>query len=212
MRIAFLGPPGAGKGTQVDLVSREYGVSVLSTGDAFRAMMKREDKLAERVRSYVEKGELVPDEVVFEIVKEFVDNKDSFILDGYPRNLRQAELLDDFLEGKGLALTGVVNILLDEDEIVKRLTGRLVCPQCGRVYNIYYSPPREDKLCDDCGVPLERRIDDEDDVIRQRIKVYHREMKPVVDFYQRKALLFNVDGTGDIHEVFERIKKVLDGK
>ena len=212
MRIAFLGPPGAGKGTQVDLVSREYGVAVLSTGDAFRTMMKRKDKLAEKVRNYVEKGELVPDVVVFEIVKEFIDKKESFILDGYPRNLKQAQLLDHFLKEKGLALTGVVNILLNEDDIVKRVTGRLVCPQCGRVYNVYYSPPKEDDICNVCMIPLEKRIDDEDDVIRQRIEVYHKEIKPVIDYYRNKGLLFNVDGTGDIYEVFERIKKVLYGK
>lgn len=209
MRLVFIGPPGAGKGTQVLKLSREYGVEVFSTGEAFRKHIYEGSEMGKKAEEYVKKGLLVPDDIVFDIVKQFVDNKDNFIMDGFPRNVYQAEIFDDFLNERGLALDGVVYIFLDEDQVVNRLKYRIVCPKCGAVYNMKTSPPRKDMICDVCGTKLKKRVDDSDEVIRNRYKVYVKEISPLVDYYDRKGILFKVDGIDKQEDVYKKIKELL---
>ncbi len=209
MRLVFIGPPGAGKGTQVLKLSREYGVEVFSTGEAFRKHIYEGSEMGKKAEEYVKKGLLVPDDIVFDIVKQFVDNKDNFIMDGFPRNVYQAEAFDDFLNERGLALDGVVYIFLDEDQVVNRLKYRIVCPKCGAVYNMKTSPPRKDMICDVCGTKLKKRVDDSDEVIRNRYKVYVKEISPLVDYYDRKGILFKVDGIDKQEDVYKKIKELL---
>lgn len=209
MRLVFIGPPGAGKGTQVLKLSREYGVEVFSTGEAFRKHIYEGSEMGKKAEEYVKKGLLVPDDIVLDIVKQFVDNKDNFIMDGFPRNVYQAEAFDDFLNERGLALDGVVYIFLDEDQVVNRLKYRIVCPKCGAVYNMKTSPPRKDMICDVCGTKLKKRVDDSDEVIRNRYKVYVKEISPLVDYYDRKGILFKVDGIDKQEDVYKKIKELL---
>lgn len=209
MRLVFIGPPGAGKGTQVLKLSREYGVEVFSTGEAFRKHIYEGSEMGKKAEEYVKKGLLVPDDIVLDIVKQFVDNKDNFIMDGFPRNVYQAEIFDDFLNERGLALDGVVYIFLDEDQVVNRLKYRIVCPKCGAVYNMKTSPPRKDMICDVCGTKLKKRVDDSDEVIRNRYKVYVKEISPLVDYYDRKGILFKVDGIDKQEDVYKKIKELL---
>jgi len=209
VRLVFIGPPGAGKGTQVLKLSREYGVEVFSTGEAFRKHIYEGSEMGKKAEEYVKKGLLVPDDIVLDIVKQFVDNKDNFIMDGFPRNVYQAEIFDDFLNERGLALDGVVYIFLDEDQVVNRLKYRIVCPKCGAVYNMKTSPPRKDMICDVCGTKLKKRVDDSDEVIRNRYKVYVKEISPLVDYYDRKGILFKVDGIDKQEDVYKKIKELL---
>jgi adenylate kinase len=199
-RILLLGPPGAGKGTQSTRLADEYGVDHVTTGDALRANKDMETDHG-TPREYMDAGELVPDPVVNEIVVEALDGADGFVLDGYPRNLDQAEFLADMVDLDVVALLSV-----PEDELVRRLTGRRVCPDCSATYHVEFAPPEAAGVCDDCGADLVQRDDDTEETVRERLRVYDENTAPVVAHYREAGQLVEVDGTGSPDEVFAALR------
>ncbi|MCS7139257.1 MAG: adenylate kinase [Candidatus Nezhaarchaeota archaeon] len=214
MRLVFLGPPGAGKGTQVRIISKILGVPSMAMGDVLRMEVASGSELGVQAKSYMDRGELVPDYIVIKIVEKWLNSIDAgrgFILDGYPRNVRQARELDEMLGRMGFELTAAVYLEVPEDEVVRRLSGRLTCKKCGAVYHIEFNPPKEDLKCDVCRYELYQREDDREDVVRQRFRVYTETTKPVLDYYNGKGKLIVIDGLGSIEEVKDRIMKRLRG-
>jgi adenylate kinase len=203
-RILLLGPPGAGKGTQSTRLADEYGVDHVTTGDALRANKDTETEHG-TPREYMDAGELVPDPVVNEIVVEALADADGFVLDGYPRNLDQAEFLADMVDLDVVALLSV-----PEDELVRRLTGRRVCPDCGATYHVESAPPEAEGVCDDCGADLVQRDDDTEETVRERLRVYEENTAPVVAHYREAGRLVEVDGTGSPDEVFEALRETVE--
>ncbi len=213
MILILLGAPGVGKGTQGALISKEYGIPQISTGDILRSEVKNETELGKKAKAYMEKGELVPDDVIIEMMEKRIkedDCKNGFILDGFPRTVAQAEAFDRMLAKNGLELDKVILIDVPEEEIIDRLTGRRICPNCGAVYHIKNNPPKVEGVCDRCGSKLIQRDDDREDVVRKRLEVYKKSTMPLIDYYTRTSKLVKVDGTGDIEEIFARIKKILE--
>lgn len=212
MRIILLGPPGSGKGTQAGLLSKKYGIPHIAMGDILREEVARGTSLGKKVNVYMSKGELVPDEIVIEVLKERIkkpDCKNGFILDGFPRTLNQAKALDAMLDELGFRIDAVVYIDVPDEEIVRRLSLRRTCRVCGRVYNLHYNPPKQDGKCDVCGGELFIRDDDKPDVIRNRLKVYNEQTRPLVSYYEESKLLVRVDGVNSIDNVFQQIVKKL---
>ncbi|MDD5447808.1 MAG: adenylate kinase [Actinomycetota bacterium] len=212
MRIMLLGPPGAGKGTQGKKLVEKYGIPWIATGDILREAVSKGTKLGVEAKSYMDKGELVPDSLVEGIIKsrlEEDDCKNGFILDGFPRNLAQSQSLDDYLEARGEKLDAVINIRVEDDVLVQRVSGRLVCPKCGRNYHLVTSPPNRDGVCE-CGGKLFSRDDDNPGTVRARLEVYSSETAPLIDYYKEKKILHEVDGTGGPEEVFKRICGIID--
>ncbi len=213
MNLIFLGPPGAGKGTQAKRIVEKYKIPQISTGDMFREAVAKGTELGKRAKEYMDRGELVPDEVVIGIVKERISQKDcerGFILDGFPRTIRQAEALDDMLEEMGRKIDAVLNLVVPEEEIIKRIVYRRVCKSCGAVYNLIYSPPKVDGTCDKCGGELYQRDDDKEETVRERMRVYREQTEPLIEYYSKKGIVFNIDGKKDIEEVWKEIEKVLE--
>ncbi len=210
-RIVFLGPPGAGKGTQASLLADRHGIKKISTGDILREAVRKGTELGMKAKKYMDAGDLVPDDIIIGLIEEQIEGVDSFILDGFPRTMKQAEALDDLLSARGKPLTHVIFVGVPDDEIVKRLTARRVCPKCGAVYNLIYNPPKRDEVCDVCGTPLVQRSDDREDVIRNRLKVYRENTAPLIDYYRRKGIFHEINGVGKVEEVFGRIESVLKG-
>ncbi len=213
MRLVIMGPPGAGKGTQSALISSKYGIPHVSTGDMFREILKRSDGLANRIRKYVESGELVPDELVVEMVRDRIcrpDCEGGFILDGFPRTVAQAEALDRMLESAGKELNAVLYLRVSEEAVVRRLSRRRVCERCGAIYHLDYNPPKRPGVCDRCGGRLIQRDDDREEVIRERLRVYHEQTEPLINYYGEKGLLVEIDGCKEIHQVWEDVQRVLD--
>jgi adenylate kinase len=212
MRLVFLGPPGAGKGTQVKMLSKMLSVPSMSTGDVLRAEVASGSELGRLAKSYMERGELVPDDVVIKIVGKWLKEgnaKKGFILDGFPRNLRQARELDEMLRGEGVELTAAIYLDVPENEVVKRLSGRFSCRRCGAVYHIQFNPPKEDLKCNACGGELYQREDDKEEVVRQRFQVYVETTRPVLDYYRNSGKLLVINGLGTIEEVNKRIVEGL---
>ena len=210
--LVFLGAPGAGKGTQTTRLVREFRMKHLSTGEALRQKAGEATLLGNQARESMERGELVSDELVAEVVREcMTDFRDSagFILDGFPRNLAQAELLEEIA---GKTPIWVINIQVDEEVVIKRLSGRRQCMECGRISNVNFSPPRQEDVCDACGAKLVQRPDDLPDVIQRRLQVYREQTKPLTDFYSKKGCYFEVDGNQDADTVFKRISAYLTGE
>ncbi len=210
-RIVFLGPPGAGKGTQASLLSEKYGIKKISTGDILREAVRKGTELGKKAKKYMDAGELVPDDIIIGLIEEQIQGVDSFILDGFPRTMKQAEALDRLLSERGKPLSHVIFVNVPDEEIVKRLTARRVCPNCGAVYNMIYNPPKRDEICDVCGTPLVQRSDDREDVIRNRLKVYRESTAPLIDYYREKGIFYEVNGVGKVEEVLRRIEGVLRG-
>jgi len=210
-RIVFLGPPGAGKGTQASLLSEKYGIRKISTGDILREAVRRGTELGKKAKKYMDAGDLVPDDIIIGLIEEQIEGIDSFILDGFPRTMKQAEALDRLLSERDKPLSHVIFVNVPDEEIVKRLTARRVCPNCGAVYNMIYNPPKRDEICDVCGTPLVQRSDDREDVIRNRLKVYRESTAPLIDYYRGKGIFYEVDGVGKVEEVLKRIEGVLRG-
>ncbi len=208
-RIIFLGPPGAGKGTQAERLAKDLGINKISTGDILREAVAKGTELGKKAKEYMEKGELVPDGIIVGIIEEAINSHRDFILDGFPRNIPQAESLDEMLSRKGLNITHVILLDVPDEEIIKRISYRRVCVNCGRVYNLIFNPPKEDEICDVCGSKLVQREDDKEEVVRNRLKVYRESTEVLIDFYDKRGLLVRVDGVGDYEEVYERIKEVL---
>lgn len=203
-QILLLGPPGAGKGTQSTRLAEEYDVDHVTTGDALRANRDVETDHG-TPREYMEAGELVPDPVVNEIVVEALADADGFVLDGYPRNLDQAEFLADMVD-----LDTVAFLSVPEDELVRRLTGRRICPECDATYHVEFAPPAEAGSCDDCGAELTQRDDDTEDTVRERLRVYEENTAPVVDHYRETGTLAEVDGDGTPDEVFAALRETVE--
>ena len=213
MRLVFLGAPGAGKGTQAKKLVEKYGIPQISTGDLLRAAVAQGTALGKEAKSYMDRGELVPDQVVLGMVKERLsqdDCKKGFILDGFPRNVAQAEALDKMLAEMNIPLDLALNIDVPFEDLMKRLTGRRTCKSCGQMYNIYYSPPKVEGKCDKCGGDLFQRDDDKEETIKKRLDVYKAQTEPLIDYYSKKGILKSVSGTGSIDEIFNSICAILD--
>jgi adenylate kinase len=212
LRLILLGPPGAGKGTQASAIVEKYNIPHISTGDIFRANIKEKTELGKQVEEYLNKGLLVPDELVVSIVKDRIskeDCKNGFLLDGFPRTVAQAEALDEELKNMSLKIDRVINIEADKDLLIERIIGRRICRDCGATYHIKFSPTKQAGICDKCGGELYQREDDKLETVEKRIEVYTEQTKPLIDYYAKKGLLLNVDGTKDKKEVFEDIVKSL---
>ncbi|SFK81827.1 Adenylate kinase [Halogranum rubrum] len=197
--VLLLGPPGAGKGTQSKRLATEFDLEHVTTGDALRANKHVETEHGTPA-SFMDAGELVPDPVVNEIVKTALEDADGYVLDGYPRNLSQVEYLDSVTD-----LDYVFYLAVPEDELVNRLTGRRVCPDCGANYHVEFNQPEEEGVCDECGADLVQRDDDTEETVRERLRVYHENTEPVVEHYREKGTLVEVEGEGTPDDVFERI-------
>lgn len=210
--LILLGPPGAGKGTQARAISTEFGIPHVSTGDILREAARNGTSLGLAAKAKMDRGELVPDEVVCSIVEERIskpDCRDGVILDGFPRTLGQARFLDEYLHQNGSGDPLVLNLQLEPELVVKRLTGRRVCPKCGEIYNLYLDPPGKDGVCDKDGGPLIQRQDDNEETIRQRLVAYEHETVPLIDYYRRKNVLHDVDGSGDPEAISENLLAFL---
>jgi len=208
--LIFLGAPGAGKGTQAREVAKHFGIPQISTGDMLRDAVKRQTPLGLAAKAKMEAGGLVPDEVVCGIVEERAnqpDGRNGFILDGFPRTVSQAEFVDRMLAAKGHGHPQVLDIEVDEDVLLKRLTGRLTCSVCGEIYNVYFNPPKVEGICDKDGGKLMHRADDNEATIRQRLEAYHQQTRPLIEYYQAQNALLPVDGNKE-PEVITR--KLLD--
>ncbi|WP_053947325.1 adenylate kinase [Halolamina sediminis] len=203
--ILLLGPPGAGKGTQAKKLCETYDLDHVSTGDALRANKDMETEYG-TPRSFMEAGELVPDEVVNEVLAAALEDADGYVLDGYPRNLDQVEYLDDATE-----LDYVFFLDVDRETLVDRLTGRRVCTECGENYHVEFAPPEEEGVCDACGGDLHQRDDDEEDVVRERLEVYEENTEPVIEQYRDAGELVEIDGEGAPEDVFGRLTDAVDG-
>lgn len=213
MRMIIMGPPGAGKGSQASKIVKFYDVPHISTGDMFREALKNETELGKLAKSYMDKGELVPDSVTIGLVKERFMKDDcklhGFLLDGFPRNLAQAEALDKMLQEIGWNVDKVINIEVASSLLINRVIGRRVCKACGETFHIEYNKPRQEGICDVCGSPLIQRKDDTYETIKNRLDVYDSQTKPLLDYYNKQDLVINVDGAKSFDEVFEQIKAGL---
>ncbi|HTO97656.1 MAG TPA: adenylate kinase [Myxococcales bacterium] len=215
MDLILFGPPGAGKGTQAQRLLEVYGTPQISTGDILRQAVKAGTPLGLKARPIMESGALVPDALVIGIVEERLQKPDcakGFVLDGFPRTVAQAKALDAMLASLGRHIDRVLSLEVPLDVVVRRLTGRRSCPQCGRVYHLTEAPPRTPGVCDACGTALVQRPDDTEEVVRARQATYRRDTEPVKAFYAAQGLLREVDGTGSLDEVFQRIRAALDKK
>ncbi len=214
MNIVFLGPPGAGKGTQAKKIAEKYGIPQISTGDMFREHLSKGTELGKKAKEYMDKGALVPDEIVLGMVEERLKQPDcdkGFILDGFPRTVPQAEALDKLLEKMGKKIDYAILIDVPDEELVKRLTGRRTCKKCGMMYHVMFKPPKEEGKCDVCGGELYQRADDNEETVRNRLKVYHEQTEPIIAYYEKKGVLHRIDGMGSIDEIFNRIVQLLGG-
>ncbi|MHB0976245.1 MAG: adenylate kinase [Candidatus Aquicultorales bacterium] len=212
MNIILLGPPGAGKGTQAERIARDCAIPHVSTGDMLREAVSKETELGRLAQEYMTKGELVPDDVVIGIVKERLAQPDAeggFLLDGFPRTIPQADVLSGALSEAGRAVDVVVNIDVPDEEVVARISGRRICKGCGRPYHVRFNPPKAEGVCDVCGGELYQRADDQAAAVRNRLKVYHTQTSPLIDYYKKHGLLANVDGSGSVAEVSKRIEELL---
>lgn len=212
MNIALFGPPGAGKGTQAKELSKHYDIPHISTGDILRANVRDGTELGLKAKQYMDKGELVPDEVLIGLIRNRLtepDCKKGYLLDGYPRTIPQADALTDILKEIKKPLDAVINIEVSDEELVKRLGGRRSCT-CGESYHVMFNPPEKEGVCDACGARLYQRDDDKEEVIRQRLTVYNEKTKPLIDYYDNAGLLVNIDGTGSVDSVFADVCKVMD--
>lgn len=207
----MLGPPGAGKGTQAVHIAEAYGIPHISTGDIFRANIKNQTELGKQVKSILDAGGLVPDDLTVSIVKDRLSQEDckkGFIMDGFPRTIPQAEKFDAMLAGKGLKLDHVINIQCPDEVIVSRMSGRRMCA-CGKTYHVRSNPPKVEGICDACGGKLYIREDDKAETVLQRLKTYHDQTSPLIDYYQKTGLLIDVDGVKEIPATFRDILEIL---
>ena len=213
MNLILLGPPGCGKGTQAKILIDTYHIPQISTGDILREAIKKESPLGIEAKTHMDQGSLVPDHLVIKIIEERLKQADcnrGFILDGFPRTVAQAEALDTTLAGMGSKLECVFSIEVDDEELIKRLTGRRVCKKCGESYHIEFNPPRQEGLCDSCQGELYQRDDDKEETIRNRLKVYQDQTSPLISFYQRKDVLHSIDGIGSIEEIKKRLLNIIN--
>lgn len=207
MKLVFLGPPGVGKGTYAKAVSKELGIPHISTGDIFREEIKKETDLGKRVKEYVERGLLVPDEIVIEVVRkrlEQPDCKKGFILDGFPRTVKQAEALDKFAPPDL-----VLNFVARDEVIIERISGRRICARCGAIYHVKYMPPKYPGICDRCGGPLILRKDDRPEVVKKRLEVYRKQFEPIIKYYRSRGLLREVEANEQAPQVIPKVLNTI---
>ncbi len=212
MRLIMLGAPGAGKGTQAKRIADKYTIPHISTGDIFRANIKNETELGMKAKTYMDKGLLVPDDLVVDIVADRLNQRDcdkGFILDGFPRTIPQAKALDEALQVMDITLDYVINVDVPDEAIVKRMAGRRACSVCGATYHLKHNPPKKEDQCDVCHGTLIQRDDDKEETVLKRLTVYHEQTKPLIDYYTKKDELVTVDGTRDIDLVTEEIIRLL---
>lgn len=216
MRIALFGPPGAGKGTIADILRKKTGAVHVATGDLLREEQKKNSPLGEKARGYMEKGELVPDELVIAILKQRLEQNDAiergFILDGFPRTISQAEMLDSYLVESKRQLEAIFDLQVPEDVIIERLSARIICPECGAVYNEVTMPPKNDNKCDRCGAELVKRPDDRPEAIKVRFEAYRKQTEPLLDYYRPSGLLQKIEATSGAEASAEKILSILVDK
>ena len=212
MRLVLVGPPGAGKGTQAQFIASHFAVPKISTGDIFRANVSEGTDLGLEAKKYMDAGDLVPDEVTIGMVTERLTHEDAtegFLLDGFPRTVHQAEVLDELLAAEGAAVDVVLELVVDDDEVVRRLSGRRTCRRCGHVWHLDFDPPATAGQCDRCGGELFQRDDDSEDTIRHRLEVYADQTSPLIGYYGDRGLLRGVDAAGPVEDVTERAINAL---
>ena len=213
MNLIFLGPPGAGKGTQAKLLSARYEIPQISTGDILRASVREQTPMGLRAKSYMDSGSLVPDEVVVGIVEERLQKEDckkGFILDGFPRTIAQADSLKVTLDSIGKNIQHVISIAVDNEELLTRITGRRTCEKCGKGYHVSFDPPKTQGKCDVCGGDLCQRDDDKEETMRKRLTVYDLQTEPLIEYYSKQSLLRTVPGTGSIEDIQKSIVMILE--
>jgi adenylate kinase len=212
LNLILLGPPGAGKGTQAERLQEDFDLDYIATGDILRKAVSEGTDLGQQAKEYMDRGELVPDEVIIGVILEEVEGdaaKDGFLLDGFPRTVDQAEALDAALAKLDRRLTAVLAIEAPDDEVVRRLSGRRMCVKSGHVYNVHTDPPKHDEVCDQDGSRLVQRDDDREETVRKRLEVYHRQTSPLVRFYEERDLLKRFDGTRSPTEVHDHIRATI---
>ena len=213
MKIVMLGAPGAGKGTQAMMIREKYGLPHISTGDIFRANIKNGTELGMRAKAYMDEGRLVPDELTVELLLDRVNEEDcrnGYVLDGFPRTIPQADVLTEALAKSGDKVDYAINIDVPDENIVRRMSGRRACLNCGATYHIEHIPPKKEGICDVCGKELVQRDDDRPETVLKRLSVYHEQTQPLIDYYEKAGVLRNVDGTRSLEEVFSDIVKLLE--
>ncbi|MDE7249475.1 MAG: adenylate kinase [Lachnospiraceae bacterium] len=213
MKIIMLGAPGAGKGTQAKMIAEKYAVPHVSTGDIFRANIKNGTELGMEAKKYMDQGLLVPDELTVKILLDRVAQEDcqnGYVLDGFPRTIPQAEVLDRALNEIGDKIDYAINVDVPDDNIIRRMGGRRACLSCGATFHVEHIPPKQEGICDTCGKELVLRDDDKPETVKNRLDVYHKQTQPLIDFYQAKGILRTVDGTVDMKDVFAAITAILD--
>ena len=214
-KIVLLGAPGSGKGTQAKIISEKFGMPQISTGDILREAVKKQSKLGKIAKEYMIKGLLVPDEIVVKIVQERLVQDDcigGFILDGFPRTVTQGQALEKFLNEHNRKIDLVLNIDVDEGELVKRLSGRRTCKNCGFGYHVIFDPPTNEGICNKCGGDLYQREDDSEDTVKVRIETYRKQTEPLIEYYSKRSLVKNIDGKGAIQKIQEKISGALLGR
>lgn len=212
MQLIMMGPPGSGKGTQAELIVDKLNIPHVSTGDMFRRAINEGTELGTKAKEYLDAGSLVPDEVTIGIVKERLNQSDcrsGFLLDGFPRTLPQAEALDSLLDNLNFELDAVLNIYVSEEELIRRLTGRRMCEDCGTAYHMVFNPPSVEGRCDKCGGKLYQRDDDTEDTILNRLKVYREQTEPIIDYYRKKDLVKDINGDQKIEDVSKEIGRKI---
>jgi len=210
MRVILLGPPGCGKGTQAEIICKNFEIPHISTGDILRDNVKRGTEIGSRAKSFMDSGSLVPDEIIIGMIKDRFsedDCKNGFLLDGFPRTIAQAEALDKLLKKMKIHLDYIINIDVPDENIINRISKRLSCSNCGDVYNLMFKKPKKEMVCDSCGFKLHQRDDDKEEVIRNRLEVYRKQTAPLIQYYNKKIM--NVDGQQSINEVTKDILKIL---
>lgn len=212
LKIIMLGAPGAGKGTQAKKIAAKYSIPHISTGDIFRANIKNNTELGQKAKIYMDKGELVPDELVVDLIMDRFKEPDcakGYVLDGFPRTIPQAEALDKALNAQNESVDYAINVEVPDENIINRMSGRRACVGCGATYHIQFNPTKVEGVCDVCGEKLILRDDDKPETVKNRLSVYHEQTQPLIDYYAKKSILAEVDGTKDMEDVFNAIVEIL---
>ncbi len=213
MYFVLVGPPGAGKGTQAARIEAKYQIPHIATGDIFRREIKNETDLGKKAKSYIDQGDLVPDAVTIGMVEKRLnesDCKEGFILDGFPRTINQADALSEIMTELNISLDAVLNIKVGNEEVVKRLSQRRICSECGATYHLEFNPPAQKDVCDKCSGELYQRDDDQEETIKERLRVYQEKTAPLIKYYQDRELLKLIDGEQDFDQVFAQIEKIIE--